>query len=79
MVMLAECLPIRIVPEQIDISAVRDLMIYSESGREAKFLEAFHAERMLLKEPLACLLPSIVIKLVACWLVWFGWPARPMD
>lgn len=59
--MLAECLPIALVPEQLRISSVRCDMVHDCCLGVSSFLQTTLTERMRLKKRFAYLLPSSVV------------------
>ena len=64
MMMLAQRLPVALIPEQFHISTMRNDMIYDCSLGYLSLSVTSHAYRMSLKEPLSCLLPFVSISTI---------------
>ena len=58
---LTKRLPVRFVPEQRRVAAMRDNVINDRRGREATLAMAFRAERMSVQEKSARPLPAFVV------------------
>jgi hypothetical protein len=63
---LAQCLPVILIPEQVNISAVRLYVIYNRGNHNSFLLITNNAKRMFPKIPFPCSLPSRIISALTC-------------
>ena len=61
MTSLAECLPVRCIPEELFVSSVWNDVIHNRCSLENTVLVAPRAQRMLVKEYKPCFTPPIII------------------
>lgn len=61
MTSLAECLPVRHVPEELFVSSVRNDVVNNRCSDQPSVLVAPRAQRMLVKEHKPCFTPPIII------------------
>jgi hypothetical protein len=60
---IAQALPIRFIPKQHGVAVVRDLVIDVTGRNHASMCTALtDAQRVLLEEPFACLLPTVIVQ-----------------